>query len=250
MYYRAMMGVALRKATKIIAVSHATRHDLVNLYNIDENKIVVIHRGIDIDYFRGAEDDNAAWNQVRTAFGLAGPYALYVGLVRPRKNVRRLLAAVRRLRDRIGTGFRLVMVGPTDSRFLNVAGEAAALGISDIVIQTGEVSDKILRALYRHASLVVLPSLLEGFGLPILEGMASGVPIVASDIPAHREVAGNAALLFPPHDVEALYETMYRVLTDSELADSLRARGRQAVESFSWEVCARRTFELYGEIIT
>ncbi len=247
--YKMMMTLALKRATKIIAASHATKADLLDIYNVPERKIVVIHHGLDARPFQSSAGDGTTWSRVKTKLDLDVPYVLYIGLVRPRKNIRNLLIALRLVRDRWGQPFKLLMAGPVDDRFIDVHKEARSLGISDIVVHAGFVPDEELVALYRRASMVVLPSLLEGFGLPLLEGMASGVPVIASDIPAHREIAANAALLAPPTDVNALAEAMLRVFSDPELAKSLVQRGFERVKCFSWETTAKRTLSVYEELL-
>jgi glycosyltransferase involved in cell wall biosynthesis len=172
-----------------------------------------------------------------------------VGLIRPRKNITTLLSAVRQAHALWRERFTLVMAGPRDSRFIDVAREARALGIPGMVVQTGVIPDEELRVLYKHASMVVLPSLVEGFGFPILEGMASGTPVIASDIPVHREVAGDAALLVPPRDVDAWGDALVRVFSDPEFARGLSARGMERVKAFSLNATARRTLAVYEDLL-
>ncbi len=249
-YYKAMMKSALSKAVKIIAASHGTRADLLDMYDVPEEKVTVIHHGIDLQTFHVAGTSEAAWSAVKARWHLDVPYVLYVGLVRPRKNIKTLLSAVRRARDRGRERFTLLMAGPRDSRFIDVPCEARRVGIPDMVVQMGVIPDEELRVLYKHASMVVLPSLVEGFGFPILEGMASGTPVIASDIPVHREVAGDAALLVPPRDVDAWGHALVRVFGDSEFAGGLSARGLERVKAFSLDVTARRTLALYEDLLS
>ena len=249
-YYKAMMKSALSKAAKIIAASHGTRADLLDMYDLPEEKVTVIHHGIDLQTFHAAGPPGGGWAAVKARWHLDVPYVLYVGLVRPRKNIKTLLSAVRRARDSGRERFTLLLAGPRDSRFIDVPREARRVGIPDMVVQTGVVPDEELRVLYQHASMVVLPSLVEGFGFPILEGMASGTPVIASDIPVHREVAGDAALLVPPRDVDAWGDAMVRVFGDSEFAGGLRARGLERVKAFSMDVTARRTLALYEDLLS
>ncbi len=249
-YYKAMMKSALRKAVKIIAASHGTRADLLDIYDVPEEKVTVIHHGIDLRTFHAGETSGTAWPAVEARWKLDVPYVLYVGLVRPRKNIQTLLIAVRRARDRWRERFKLLMAGPGDSRFIDVPREARVLGIPDMVVQTGVIPDEELRVLYKHASMVVLPSLVEGFGFPLLEGMASGTPVIASDIPVHREVAGEAALLVPPRDVDAWGDALVRVFGDSAFARGLTARGLERVKGFSLNVSARRTLALYEDLLS
>lgn len=249
-YYRAMMISALRKAVRIVAPSHGTRADLLSFYGVPENKVTIIHHGIDLSAFHPRETSGAAWSAVRARLRLDIPYVLYVGLLRPRKNLATLLAAVKRLRDEFHAPFRLLIAGPADTRFLDVARDARELGISHIVTHAGFVPDDELPVLYRHAAMVVLPSLVEGFGLPIVEGMASGVPVIASDIPVHREVAGDAALLVPPLDIVGLSGAMRRLFSDHDLVTSLRSRGEERAKGFSSDTTAQRTLALYEELLS
>jgi glycosyltransferase involved in cell wall biosynthesis len=159
-----------------------------------------------------------------------------------------LLYALRRLKE-CGQEMRLVIAGAPDTRFLDIAAVAKKLSIADRVIQTGYVHENILLALMRNASALVIPSVIEGFGLPVLEGMINSLPVIASDIPAHREVASDAALYFSPYDYNALAEAIVRVLQDRQIRAQLISRGVERAKKFTIQSLGENTLKVYSEVL-
>ena len=227
----------VKRADHVICISEQTKRDLVNIIGVDERKITVISLGCSFPIDRGGD----------TGPLLKGPYFLYVGNRSEVKNSMRVVEAFARSR-RLGREFRLVCFGGgafTDEE-LRAAGE---LGISPRnLIQIGG-DDAVLDNLYRHAVAFVYPSLYEGFGLPLLEAMSCGCPVICSDCSSLPEVAGQAALFFDPHSTDALRDCMERVADSVDLRKQLITAGRKRCRRFSWKRCAEETLQVYKKCL-
>jgi glycosyltransferase involved in cell wall biosynthesis len=234
---RATIRPALRRAAALPCISEATRRDLVARFPVAERTAVTIPLAADAAFAAAVPGD------VPARHGLDRPYVLAVGALEPRKNLQRLVEAWGRLAPTVRDGHQLALVGPRgwdDEPILRAAAEGGARLL-------GRVDDADLAALYAGCAAFAYPSLYEGFGLPVLEAMAAGAPVVTSNLSSLPEVAGDAALLVDPRDVDAIADALARVLGDPELARDLRARGRERAAAFSWERTARETRELlYG----
>ncbi|MEM2592743.1 MAG: glycosyltransferase family 1 protein [Thermofilaceae archaeon] len=238
-----MMPRFLRAADAVIAVSECTKRDAVRAYGIPEEKITVIYEGVS-PRFRPADPE--AVQAVRAKYGLPEHFILYVGTIEPRKNLVALLEAYAAILTRnTQHAIRLVIVGKKGWLYEGFFRRLRELGLEERVHFTGYVPDEDLPALYSAADLFVFPSLYEGFGLPVLEAMACGVPVVCSNTSSLPEVAGDAALLVNPTDVQALAAAIERALTDEALRASLRARGMERARRFTWEETALRTLKVY-----
>ncbi len=227
-----------RVASRVIAISQATKDDLIQHYGVEPDKITVVYSGCD-GTIQTVEDE-ATIKAVKARHGIQGDYILYVGTLQPRKNLKRLLEAYALLRKQ-GETPHLVIAGRKGWLYEQIFQQVEKLGLKAEVTFPGYVPQDNLPALLSGARLFVLPSLYEGFGLPVLEAMACGTPVLCSNVSSLPEVAGNAALLVDPLDVEGMAEAMNRVLQDEELRARLVERGRQQVRRFSWERCARET---------
>jgi alpha-1,3-rhamnosyl/mannosyltransferase len=224
-YARTLLLPVLRAARRVLAVSERTKRDVVELARVPPERV-------DVAY-------NAADTAVFTPEGAAadGDYVLAVGTLEPRKNLERLIAAWGRLPPALQDSHTLALVGPRGWDDAPILSAARAAGAQLL----GGVTDDELRALYAGAAAFVYPSLYEGFGLPVLEAMAAGAPVITSNVSSLPEVAGDAALLVDPRDEAAIAEAIERVVTDPTLADDLRARGRPRAAAFSWARTARET---------
>lgn len=234
---------SVRVARRIIAVSAFTARDLERSHGADPNRIRVVHHGVDPVVHPLPENAVA---EVRTRFGLLDPFILSVGTVQPRKNYGRLAKAMDRVAA-AGLPHRLVIVGKRGWLADRVESEIAASGCADRVIQLGYIDHADLAALYGAADLVCLPSLFEGFGMPLLEAMAHGVPTAVSNRTALPEVGGDATLIFDPTDIRQLGETLVRGLTDHNTRRRLRAAGTRRAAQFTWERAARETLAVLHE---
>jgi glycosyltransferase involved in cell wall biosynthesis len=234
----------LRRAAEVIVVSEATRRDLLELYPVDPARVTTIHHGIDTERYQPAPDADVA--RVRARLGLHGPYLLFLGGIEPRKNLPRLVRAF--ASGWAGAeGPALVIAGASvpwnpegrqevEAVMRDIPGEA-----SDRIHMAGYVAGRDKVALLSGADALVFPSLYEGFGFPVLEAMACGTPVLTSNVSSLPEVAGDAALFVDPSDETSIAEGIGRLIDDPALRDRLRVAGRQRVEQFTWEQCARQT---------
>ena len=234
-----------RRAAIVLTVSEFSRGALAERYQLSPEKIIVTPNGVDRDAFRpmGTEPPG-----IRARYGLDGPFVLAVGRIEPRKNLPRLIRAFSRARGKLEGGIRLVIAGQEDFRSREVFQEAERQAKGSVMF-LGAVPDADLPALYNLAEALTYPSLAEGFGIPVLEAMACGTPVLASPRGALPEVGGDAVLWADPDDEEALADGIERILTDSELRGRLRAAGPARAERFDWKETARGTLEAYRRAV-
>lgn len=245
-YYRAMMSLALSKAQTVIAVSQATKKSILHFYRVPEKKIHVVHSGIDPQRFGRPVEERLA-REALERWGITGPYFLYVGLRRPRKNLITLLKAL----PLLPKDFSLVIAGPKDHRYLNLDIAARELGINHRIIETGPLErDEELAILYQKASVLIFPSLCEGFGFPLLEALAAGCPVAASDIPIFREIANDSALFFNPQNPESLAQTVRDLLDNPSLAGRLKTQGQERCRAFDWRQTTALTLRAYQSTLS
>jgi glycosyltransferase involved in cell wall biosynthesis len=230
-----------RAASRVIASSQATKDDLVQQCGIEPDKITVVYFGYD-ETMQPVEDE-ATIEKVKARYGIQGDYVLHVGTLQPRKNLGRLLEAYAMVRKQAKRGETpcLVMAGRKGWLYDQIFQQVERLGLESAVILPGYVPQDDLPALLSGAHLFAFPSLYEGFGLPVLEAMACGTPVLCSNVSSLPEVAGDAALLVDPLDVKSMAEAMNRLLQDEGLRSQLVERGYRQVRQFSWERCARET---------
>lgn len=235
---------SVRVARQVIAVSQVTRHDLIQLNRVPQDKIRVIYSGVD-DLLRPISDQEKL-RALRARLGIPEPYILHVGSVQPRKNLDRLIEAFGQVKDII-PDLSLVLAGRAGWRSARLMERITRPDIAERIIVTGYVPDLDLPALYSGAAVYAFPSLYEGFGFPALEAMACGTPVVCANSSSLPEIAGDAALTFAPTDTRALAEALARLLTDAALRDSLREKGFQRVQAFTWQAAARETLSVLVE---
>jgi glycosyltransferase involved in cell wall biosynthesis len=236
---KALIRRSARRAEVVLTVSEFSRRALVERYGLPADKVIVTPNGVDRRVFRAIP---AELQSVRERHGLDGPFVLAVGRIEPRKNLIRLIRAFSRARERLSRGVRLAIAGQEDFRSREVLEEAAR---HDSIVFLGGVPDADLPGLYNLAEALAYPSLAEGFGIPVLEAMACGTPVLAAARGALPEVGGDAVLWAEPEDEEALASGIERILTDSELRARLRAAGPPRARLFDWDETAKRTLEAY-----
>lgn len=240
LYAKTLIQSACRKSRIVITDSQHTKNDLMRLLGLPENKIRVIHPGVSERWRTQA--DEARKNRASAGPMFAGEYALYVGNVRSSKNIENLMRAYEKASE--GRKLRLILAG---KNFM--PDWTARFKGRDDVLFLGEVSDPTLVRLYANAKLFIFPSLYEGFGLPPLEAMASGVPVICSNAASLPEVAGDAALLFDPRDVSTLAAHILKLWDDAALRNALIEKGYANAARFSWNKCAEEVAGVYREAL-
>jgi len=236
------LPLTFRRATFVVTDSRASRSDLVHFFRVPPDKIRVIYLAAEERFFHRLSEGER--RSVLERYGLTEGYVLFVGVIQPRKNLERLLHAVALLRPRVEC-CRLVIVGKLGwktQRLFQLVGE---LRLKECVRFVGYVPDEDLPAIYQGAMVFAYPALWEGFGLPVLEAMASGVPVLTSNTSSLREIAESAAVLVDPLSVRDIFEGLHRLLTDEGLRDNLRQRGLERARKFSWRKTAEETLRVY-----
>lgn len=244
-YFRTMIPRTAKRAKAIIAISEKTKKDICFYLNVPEHKVRVIHLAPD-ESFYVVRDANVI-QPVLERWAISSPYILFVGTIEPRKNVERLLEAYSLCKARYNIEHKLVLVGRKGWHF-NLDQKIRDLGITDDVIFTGIVPLHDLVMIYNGADVFIYPSLYEGFGIPILEAMACGVPVITSNNSGTAEVAGNAAVLISPESVEEIVHAINDILFDREKQCDLAAKGVARSKNFSWKKTAKKTMDLYRDV--
>ncbi len=248
--YVTVIRHAVKKSRKIIAVSEFTKKDILNSFAKGSDKIEVTYEAAETPKNKISPDQS---ERALAKFSIHSPYILYVGNAYPHKNIEGLLRAFRMLKRRyeqVGEEqIMLVLVGKEDYFYRRTKHEARALGIWDDVRFTDYVNDDELAALYQHALVYCFPSYYEGFGLPPLEAMSYGVPVVSSDRSCLPEILGDAAIYVNPDDIEQMAKILYDISHDEAKRDLLRQRGLDQVQKYSWERCARETLAIYEKAL-
>jgi glycosyltransferase involved in cell wall biosynthesis len=246
-YARPMLNAVARKADHIVTVSNFSKNQIIQKLGIPGSRITVIPCGVGKEFT--ADSSPSESREVVQALGLQLPFILYVGNLKPHKNIETLLRAFALLRKRERLRHSLLLIADDPRRKSTIVNECLNLGIGDYTIFASRVSQSLLPFIYATADLLVMPSTLEGFGLPVLEAMACGTPVVASSAASLPEVGGNAALYFDPLSASELAVQIARVLQSHELRVSLRNLGIQRAKQFSWEKAALRHIELYSGLL-
>jgi len=244
-YLNMSLPLYCRRATHIIAVSECTRRDLIAAYNLSPEKITTVYEAAAPRFTPQSPETVTA---ARARYGLPDRYLLFVGTIEPRKNLPRLLAAFEAVRAE-GLSDGLVIVGKRGWLYDDFFARLEHSPARDAILLPGYVPDEDLPAVYAGAQALVFPSLYEGFGLPVLEAMACGTPVVASNASSVPEVGGDAAFYFDPVDVDAMIEAIRRLLRDHELQDGARVQGLARAAEFSWGMSAANTEAVYDAVL-
>lgn len=246
-YAHTMIRLAARKADRVLTVSDASKRDILHYTGVAPEKVVVVPNGLDARF--AAVPDAEAVDRVRQRFQLDHPFVLYVGNIKPHKNLERLIAAFASMRADGPDGLKLVVIGDETSRHPGLRQAVHRHRLDKHVRFLGFQPAATLVTFYRLARAFVFPSLYEGFGLPPLEAMANDTPVVTSNVSSLPEVAGDAALLVDPYDVASIADGIRRAVTDEALRHDLIARGRLRAREFSWARAAADTLAVYREVV-
>jgi glycosyltransferase involved in cell wall biosynthesis len=242
---KTLVPLSARRAAHILTVSQHAKREIVERYGLSPDKITVTYEAAG-EQFRPIADP-ASLQVVRAKYGIGdSPFALALGNLQPRKNIARLVEAFAQYRSPLPTS--LVVAGKAQWRESEVFRAVQRAGLAGRVIFPGYVDDADLPALYSAATVFVYPSLYEGFGLPPLEAMACGTPVISSNAASLPEVVGDAALLIDPNDTAALAQALHTVLAEPALHADLRRRGFDRAAQFSWQRCAAETLAVYRQV--
>ena len=242
-----MIRRSLLRGDRIVTVSQNTKHDLCDYFGTSGDKIQVIYNGVEAS-FRDhlSEPDLERWLQ---RLDLKRPYILFVGNPKPHKNLDNVIKAYARASELAELAEILVCVGAREGTDFKPKQRAEQLGIGDKVRMLGHVAQEALPAIYQGATVFVYPTLYEGFGLPVVEAMASGVPVITSKTSALREIAHGYADLVDPLDVEEIARAIARCVSDREHRESLAQQGLERSHDFDWRRTAEATLDLYREVV-
>jgi glycosyltransferase involved in cell wall biosynthesis len=243
---RLMLPLAVRRASAIITISHSARQDLQKILKIPNEKLHVVY-GAAPTHFEPVTNPERL-DQIRRKYQLPDQFLLYVGTLEPRKNLSRLVRAFGRLKKQ-GQPHKLVLAGPWGWSMNGFQQQIEQLELGDAVQMLGYIPDEDLPGLYSLATVFVFPSIYEGFGLPPLEAMACGTPVLSSKNSSLAEICGDAAYLIDPLDEENLVDGLRRVLEDKNLQKKLGENGRKRATEFSWERAARETTAVYDLVL-
>ena len=244
-YLDRVVPLSVQRANHILADSQATKDDLIELYNVPEHKITVLLTGVD-KRFKLTE---SGFSTIRSKYNLGErPYIFTIGTVQPRKNYVRVIEALAKLREN-GHDINLVIAGGRGWLDDPIYETIKNTGMTEYVKLIGFADDEDVPTLYSHALCVAFPSLYEGFGYPVLEGMACGTPVVTSNVSSLPEVAGDAALMVNPYDVDEIAEAIHSLIIDERLRNTLIERGFEHIKHFTWEKSARQLRQIYTNLL-
>lgn len=243
LYQRTYFRYAVNKAKKIITTSESSKKDICGILSVPSDKVTVVPLASFLEAKTGSSPA-----VLREKFGIDKPFIFYAGAIHPRKNVSKLVEAFAELKKGAGAGYKLVIAGTFRWMKAKAIDAKALEKVKDDVIFTGAVSDDDLAGLYGACAVFVYPSLYEGFGLPVLEAMSAGAPVVTSNLSSLPEVAGDAAILVDPSDVCSISEGIARVISDPGLGADLSRRSKERASLFSWEKTALLTLKVLHSI--
>ena len=246
-YAIASIRLAARRATRIMTVSESSKRDILKFVDTEPGKIDVIYNAYDDTFAIEPREEDVV--RVRERYQLESEFVLYAGNVKPHKNLERLIEAFHLVRKRGLDHLKLVMIGDEISKYTALRRAVHRHQLHKYVRFLGYLPEETLAVMYRLAGVFVFPSLYEGFGLPPLEAMASGTPVVMSNVSSLPEVAGDAAVLVDPYSPGAIAGAMRRVMMDGRLRDDMRERGLARAREFSWGRSVRRVKEIYDEVL-
>ncbi len=229
--YRVALATAIRRATKIIAVSQTTKQEIVDHFHVPPQKITVIYEGVDADLLENT----------RVKRAIQEKYFLYVGNAYPHKNIETLLQAF----SHVPGDSKLILVGKDDFFYRRLKQHQLVVKHGTRIQFKSVVSDNELRGLYQHAEALIFPSLMEGFGLPAIEALSLGCPVICSDIPVFHELLGDISLYFPPEDSETLAILLKKTLADPLRSASFGKNAMHIAQKYSWPRMAKQTLNVY-----
>lgn len=254
MLHSYMTRQVMRHAARIFAVSNFTKRDVGRYFDVEPAKIEVVYNALDENFLRG-HSTPAEQAMIRGRYQVDSPFLLYAGRISPHKNVARIIEAFSALKGELAkegtySDLKLIIIGDEVSKNPDIRRSVIRSGMQHEVRFLGYVSIDVLRIFFDMAKVFVFPSLYEGFGLPPLEAMAHGTPVVASNTSALPEVVGDAALMVNPENIFEISRALQRVLTDQSLRERMKAAGIKQAQRFSWEASVRRMLDVYEQVVS
>ena len=247
-YARVMIRRALTRADRIITVSYNSKRDLVDYFGISPSRVEVIYNGVSPRFRPDVPEEERA--RVAGKYGLARPYLLFLGGEKPHKNAQNVVRAFAEARRRRpDLPHSLVLAGPMPASTARIDALIAALDVGQSIVRPGRIAEEDLPGLFAGAEVLLYPTLYEGFGLPVVEAMACGTPVLTSSTSALQEIAGGYAYLVDPLDVDAIARGIVLLTTDPKVRSDFVELGRKRARDFSWDKAAERTLEVYGEAL-
>lgn len=245
-YMKRMMRRSLKRTKKVIAVSKSTRDDIISVFDTPIDKVSVVYHGVNSNHQR--TNTKADGSKLLEKYKVKGRFILFVGEKRPHKNLVHLIEAFDIFNKRTKGAYQLVAVGKSYANYSEPLDKVKDLSLAKSVIFTEYISNDELRLFYQTADVLVLPSLYEGFGLPVLEAMNYGTPVIASNLTSLPEIVGEAGILVHPFNIQEIAAALEKVITNDNISEELKRKGIERAKSFTWEKTARQTLEIYREV--
>ena len=248
-FLKMLIPISLRRADKIIAVSEFTKNEIIKFYKISPEKIECVYNAIS-DEFLNNKVSEEQLKETKNKYSFPDKFILYIGTLQPRKNIPHLIEAFVRIKDKLGD-FKLVICGNKKAHNYDrrIENSIKTNNLGDEIIFPGFIDEEDKQAVYKLAHVFAFPSLYEGFGIPILEAMSQKVPIISSDIPSLREIAGDSALYFDVAFLDDFSQKMYDICIDNKLREELIQLGNERVSFFSWEKSAGKLLAIYKNLL-
>lgn len=245
---------SIRNSSHIFAISNSTKNDMVGHLGVEPSKITVTYMGYDEKNFKPQSKDKIT--KIKKKYKISGDYLIFVGTLQPRKNIERMVEAFASIlnsskfavHNKSAVNLSLVIVGKKGWMYDSLFAKVKDLNIENKVIFTGYVPDSYLSALISGAKIYVLPSLWEGFGIPVIEAQACGIPVVVSNVSSLPEIVGDSGLLIDPESTESIATGMHKVLVDQKLRHDLIKKGFLNIKRFSWQRCAQQTLAVLEKV--
>lgn len=254
-YHRWAMRFAIKNAHHIITISEFSKQEINEFYKFSENKISVVHNSLDHETyysFKARESISAVLekaNKILEKYKISQPYILFTGRLEAKKNIPRLIKAFSILKQKYKIPHKLILIGFPGHKYEDIESNIYKLQLKDDVLEPGYIQQADMNSIMNMADLFVLPSLYEGFGIPILEAMAAGTPVACSNIPPLKEVGDQAATYFNPEDEHDMAEVIFDGLCNHEIRKKIKSNGTKQVKKFSYEKCAQQTWDVINELI-
>ena len=234
-----------QKSDLIITISESAKNDIIKNLGVNEDKIEIVHPGIDLENY-SQKYKKEELERIRKKYNLPSEYILYLGTIEPRKNIERIIKAFIKYKEKVDDDLKFVIVGKKGWKYENIMKLIESMG-TDIII-TGYIDEEDKIPIYKLAQFFTFPSLYEGFGMPVLEAMAAGVPVVTSNVSSLPEVAGDAAILVDPLNEDEIFEAYKKIRSDSNYREEMIQKGYEQAKKYQWKYSAKKLEEIYDKI--